>query len=364
MIVEQLKYTQSNIAGMSRSNSSRVRDDRGSSSSKNNRRSDNRYDKDYDRDYDRKRRGRNSERDYLYEDRQERNRYTNRSHDSDRHRRRSSKDDDRDRDRKSNRTHRSRSRSKSYTNDMKSHRRHSSREKTHRSYPSSRSYDDRIPKDGSISRDRTSKPIRIVRASQSRSKSPSTKYDDNSGHHDKDDLFEIFKNERQRNGGNATTIIFDGADSDDFDKEKIHREMQERLTQHLAREGKVYPPPKPQASHPIFANDGSFLETFKKLQEQQQQQHHHFDDRKTVLIAKSTIPSSSSGSSFNPNAPVVGKRRGGKILKTGIVQKPRVQDEGETDVNQTDAWAMYLQEVKKYKNISCDADSKTRPLVK
>lgn len=145
---------------------------------------------------------------------------------------------------------------------------------------------------------------------------------------------------------------------DDFDKEKIHREMQERLAQHLAREGKVYPPPKPQASHPIFANDGSFLETFKRMQEQQQKvEQQQNTKRDTAVIA------TSNEKQIQPTT-LFGKRRGGKILKTGIVQKPKNIEENTVVETPNDTWAIYLQEVKKYKNVSCDADSKTRPLVK
>lgn len=132
----------------------------------------------------------------------------------------------------------------------------------------------------------------------------------------------------------------------DFDKEQIHKEMQERLIRHLAKEGKVYPPPKPQASHPVFANDGSFLETFKRLQEQQQDTSDMSADKRRQV-----------------SQPMFGKRRGGKILKTGVVAKPKVIDESEA-ANKNDAWAMYLQEVKKYKSVTCDTDAKTRPLVK
>lgn len=148
----------------------------------------------------------------------------------------------------------------------------------------------------------------------------------------------------------------------DFDKEQIHKEMQERLIRHLAREGKVYPPPKPQASHPVFANDGSFLETFKRLQHQpvdsgQQssyEQHQHQQQRSVVQRPLAVAQ----------QLPVFGKRRGGKILKTGIVAKPKVIEEADASANKNDAWAMYLQEVKKYKSVSCDTDEKTRPLVK
>lgn len=138
----------------------------------------------------------------------------------------------------------------------------------------------------------------------------------------------------------------------DFDKEQIHKEMQERLIRHLAREGKVYPPPKPQASHPVFANDGSFLETFKRLQGQPGDPGPTSYDQRLAHRQ------------LQPQQPVFGKRRGGKILKTGIVAKPKVIDEPDAESNKNDAWAMYLQEVKKYKSVSCDTDEKTRPLVK
>lgn len=129
-----------------------------------------------------------------------------------------------------------------------------------------------------------------------------------------------------------------------FDKEKIHKEIEEKLRLALAKEGKVYPPPKPEPSHPVFANDGSFLEIFKKMQEQMQQSQQQNDND-------------------NKSRQPICKRRGGKILKTGIVAKARSQ-EGSGSVDPKDFWSLYLQEVKKYKNTSCDVDSKTRPLVK
>lgn len=141
----------------------------------------------------------------------------------------------------------------------------------------------------------------------------------------------------------------------DFDKEQIHKEMQERLIRHLAKEGKVYPPPKPQASHPVFANDGSFLETFKRLQGQpgDVSAPSGYDQQRAVAQHRQ-----------QQQLPVFGKRRGGKILKTGIVAKPKVIEEADATGNKNDAWAMYLQEVKKYKSVSCDTEEKTRPLVK
>ncbi|KAG0432566.1 hypothetical protein HPB47_020724 [Ixodes persulcatus] len=65
----------------------------------------------------------------------------------------------------------------------------------------------------------------------------------------------------------------------------------------------------------------------------------------------------------------VGKRRGGKVLKTGVVHKPKVDDEeashfGFQEELPKDAWSRYLAEVRKYRERSCDDEEKTRPLVK
>ncbi|CAG7725830.1 unnamed protein product [Allacma fusca] len=58
---------------------------------------------------------------------------------------------------------------------------------------------------------------------------------------------------------------------------------------------------------------------------------------------------------------MVGKRRGGKVLPTGIVKKPRA---GNATQGRTDAWGQYMAEVKKYKEQSCEEERKNRPLVK
>lgn len=314
----------------SRSTSSRTRhDDR--------KRRDRHYD-DYDRDCDDRRRRRGSpdrDRRHGSSDRDRRHG----SSDRDRYR---SYDDDRDsrhrRGKSPSRRHRQ-SRSKSRSSSYES----SKRRKTHRERNRS------TEKKSSHSSEMTN--IKILRASRSRSKSQNKSTDnhlDRKNHH-----FDSFRTSNV--DGNA---IIGNIDESDFDREKIHKEMQERLSLHLAREGKVYPPPKPQASHPIFANDGSFLETFKKLQEQQQKQHVH--DRKPEPTAASAAPVVQQ----QYQKPMFSKRRGGKILKTGIVQKTKIADEAVTEETPNDAWSLYLQEVKKYKNVSCDADSKTRPLVK
>lgn len=303
----------------SRSSSSRTRyDDR--------KRRDRHYD-DYDRDYDDRRRRR-------YSPDRDRRRG---SSDRDKYR---SYDDDRDckhrREKSSRRHHQSRSRSRSSSYESSKRRRHRDQ---------SRSTEKKSFK--SHSSEMTN--IKILRASRSRSKSQNKTMDDHMDR--KNNYFDSF---RTNNLDNSS--IIGNIDESDFDREKIHKEMQERLSLHLAREGKVYPPPKPQASHPIFANDGSFLETFKKMQEQQKQQVHDHKSEPTTAA----LPAAQQ----QYQKPMFSKRRGGKILKTGIVQKPKVADETVTEETPNDAWSLYLQEVKKYKNVSCDADSKTRPLVK
>lgn len=166
---------------------------------------------------------------------------------------------------------------------------------------------------------------------------------------------------------------------------EFQKKMQEKLQAHLAAEGKLYPKPKPT---PVintatgFANDGSFMEMFKRMQEQAQMNcvatagEESYSSAVAVpsVVVPATVPVATiAGPSHTTPAqltkpqpvpiPIVGRRRGGKILKTGVVkkQKPLEESFGETP---NDAWNLYLQEVKKYKNASCDADSKTRPLVK
>lgn len=144
-----------------------------------------------------------------------------------------------------------------------------------------------------------------------------------------------------------TNSADDSDNLDNLSKRKIHEEMEERLREHLAREGKVYPVPKPQ---PAFVNDGSFLERFKQMQEQQQQ----------LLPTK---PSEPEPLAKPTPLPTFGKRRGGKILKTGVVEKQRIVEEDDSG-KPKDAWSQYLKEVQQYKNVVCDADGVTRCLVK
>lgn len=168
---------------------------------------------------------------------------------------------------------------------------------------------------------------------------------------------------------------------------EFQRKMQEKLQAHLAAEGKLYPKPKPSPAINTatgFANDGSFLEMFKRMQQQIAPAVEESGAAQTqfypgtsaapvpptaaVAIAAKVVNPIQVKAVQQPQpqpvpVPIVGRRRGGKILKTGIVKKPKPIEESYVDTP-NDAWNLYLQEVKKYKNASCDADSKTRPLVK
>ncbi|XP_014213042.1 pre-mRNA-splicing factor CWC25 isoform X1 [Copidosoma floridanum] len=98
-----------------------------------------------------------------------------------------------------------------------------------------------------------------------------------------------------------------------------------------------------------FKNDGSFMEMFKKMQEQ---------------IPQPEPPSVPTVLEEKPVAPpplMVGKRRGGRILKTGVVVKPKTEQQIEQP---KDAWSLYMAEVKKYREVCCQEEDNTRPLVK
>lgn len=98
-----------------------------------------------------------------------------------------------------------------------------------------------------------------------------------------------------------------------------------------------------------FKNDGSFMEMFKKMQEQMQPAVQK--PTTSVLEEKSVVP---------PPL-MVGKRRGGRILKTGMVAKPKAEQAVEQP---KDAWSLYMAEVKKYREVCCQEEDNTRPLVK
>ncbi|KAM9312726.1 telomerase RNA component interacting RNase [Gastrophryne carolinensis] len=110
--------------------------------------------------------------------------------------------------------------------------------------------------------------------------------------------------------------------------------------------------PSTTAGVNLFANDGSFLELFKKKM-----------DAKPAASKEEPKPEADKRKPIS----FVGKRRGGAklALKTGMVaKKPKAEDEGEVMSEKGGAWAQYMAEVKKYKAHQCSDDDKTRPLVK
>ncbi|XP_075758528.1 telomerase RNA component interacting RNase [Pelodiscus sinensis] len=141
-----------------------------------------------------------------------------------------------------------------------------------------------------------------------------------------------------------------------------------------ARGGRAAAPQGPGGVN-VFANDGSFLELFKRKMEAEQ--------RGREQEAGAAGPGEEPAAGAAPGAPgteqrppegkkrsgtalsFVGKRRGGNklALKTGVVAKKQKTEE-EVLTSKGDAWAKYMAEVKKYKAHQCSDDDKTRPLVK
>ncbi|KAM9394230.1 telomerase RNA component interacting RNase [Pholidichthys leucotaenia] len=111
----------------------------------------------------------------------------------------------------------------------------------------------------------------------------------------------------------------------------------------------------------VFANDGSFLEMFKKKMEEEEKRR---KEQQTGGAGGATEQGQASGErKAPPVTSFVGKRRGGVFLKTGVVAKKQKQD-SEAEPGRSDAWSKYMAEVKKYKAHQCGDDDKTRPLVK
>ncbi|XP_037646969.1 telomerase RNA component interacting RNase isoform X3 [Sebastes umbrosus] len=120
----------------------------------------------------------------------------------------------------------------------------------------------------------------------------------------------------------------------------------------------------------VFANDGSFMEMFKKKMEQEEKRKKETQQQDTCGEARATEQGQTPVekkplpvTSFVRGLAVVGKRRGGVFLKTGMVAK-KLKDENEREPGKSDAWSTYMAEVKKYKAHQCGDDDKTRPLVK
>ncbi|KAM7372425.1 hypothetical protein PAMP_009591 [Pampus punctatissimus] len=118
----------------------------------------------------------------------------------------------------------------------------------------------------------------------------------------------------------------------------------------------------PVSAGNVFANDGSFMEMFKKKMEEAERRKK--ETQQTGGDARATEQGQTPVEKKPP--PVtsfVGKRRGGVFLKTGMVAKKQKQDT-EAEPGKSDAWSKYMAEVKKYKAHQCGDDDKTRPLVK
>ncbi|XP_070491118.1 U1 small nuclear ribonucleoprotein 70 kDa-like [Chironomus tepperi] len=293
---------------------------------------DRRRDRSRDRDY--KRRDRSPDKYRDKRDKYESYRRRSRDRSQERHKNRSpDRDRERDRDRK--------------RRDSRDKRRSTSRSKRLRSESS-----EHKPSQSSKTQSDSVKPIVIIANTNKKNKHKSQENGNNEG--DLRESFEIaneFSQEGFEQFSRDHGIDFDKVETEE-DRIAVHEKMEELLKEHFAAQGKVYPPPKQEK--PIinvatgFANDGSFLEQFKKMQDEYKQQQEMEKKRQTLENKLRNLPSI--------------RRRGAKILKTGLVAKTIVTSEGTITTN---SYESYYKEVQKYKNASsCDNDPKTRPLVK
>lgn len=138
-----------------------------------------------------------------------------------------------------------------------------------------------------------------------------------------------------------------------------------------------------QQAQNAFKNDGSFLEIYQRLEQQQQQQKARsaelpisevqvsqspsaaatttISTSTTATTTTSTVPSEKRSETLK-TLPIIGKRKN-KALKTGVVKKVKPDDDKKLS-KPTDAWSLYLDEVKRYQETVGEQDNKTRPLVK
>ncbi|XP_015376929.1 PREDICTED: uncharacterized protein C19orf43-like [Diuraphis noxia] len=133
-----------------------------------------------------------------------------------------------------------------------------------------------------------------------------------------------------------------------------------------------------QHAQNAFKNDGSFLEVYQRFEQQQQQQKARIGElpipevqvsqtSSAAAAATSTNTTTSAVASEKRSEtlkmlPIIGKRKN-KALKTGVVKKVKPDDEKKVS-KPTDAWSLYLDEVKRYQETVGEQDNKTRPLVK
>ncbi|KAK7870395.1 hypothetical protein R5R35_000557 [Gryllus longicercus] len=129
----------------------------------------------------------------------------------------------------------------------------------------------------------------------------------------------------------------------------------------------AYSEPEQEKVRNVFQNDGSFLEMFKKMQEANkppvsQEEGETTEAPSTASKDQPAAPESTASVPKRPPLSIVGKRRGGRVLPTGMVKKQKREEEVEETPK--DAWSLYIAEVRKYKEASCEEEGKTRPLVK
>ncbi|XP_060863981.1 telomerase RNA component interacting RNase-like isoform X1 [Metopolophium dirhodum] len=136
-----------------------------------------------------------------------------------------------------------------------------------------------------------------------------------------------------------------------------------------------------QQAQNAFKNDGSFLEVYQRFEQQQQQQQQKARTAELPILevqvsqtayaaaaATTTTTTTTSAVASEKRSetlktlPIIGKRKN-KALKTGVVKKVKPDDEKKLS-KPTDAWSLYLDEVKRYQETVGEQDNKTRPLVK
>lgn len=180
-------------------------------------------------------------------------------------------------------------------------------------------------------------------------------------------LSESTQNETSSEACDLSSIYVNGKYIGEIQTEEqrklVHEQMKKRLEM-LSYSAKPHKPtfipvllPQITPSITPFANDGSFLERFKQMQ-----QHYEQQPASSATVAVSSVEKPQTLPTAPKPVPIVGRRRGGKILKTGVVEKPKKNADKNVEVP-TDAWALYLREVNRYKAVVCD-DDKGRSLVK
>lgn len=140
-----------------------------------------------------------------------------------------------------------------------------------------------------------------------------------------------------------------------------------------------------QQAQNAFKNDGSFLEVYQRFEQQQQQKARTAElpilevqvSQTAYAAAAAATTSTTTITTATPTTsavalekrsetlkmlPIIGKRKN-KALKTGVVKKVKPDDEKKQS-KPTDAWSLYLDEVKRYQETVGEQDNKTRPLVK